>query len=263
MTLIPFESDEAQSEWLQKKELDFYVEDVFYHGRAENYPDLIHLAEVIQRRLELFKEITPTIRHETRKKVKEARYGIDTARLNENLRVHLFDGIPSLKYEAEVFDEVYYYCEGLAKKAKQGFDFLCMDEVENLKILWNLCFGFRSRADGEGKWKKFLQAHPELEKVARQIEQSSSIGKNIEIQHEASLIAGEIQFGNWALRYKDLYNLLRANRQRKLDGYIYITCHDSLERYLSNSIVEFSQIKVMLEEDDIAVPSIVIGLGCK
>ena len=53
-------------------------------------------------------------------------------------------------------------------------------------------------------------------------------------------IFGDVQFGNWALAYRDLMRLLDADIQLDVNLYVYITGDETLSSRLSEGIVTFS-----------------------
>ena len=76
------------------------------------------------------------------------------------------------------------------------------------------------------------------------------------------LIVGEIQFGNWALAYRDFFKVLKANVQNSVDCLIYVVPTGNLESMLSDGIVTFDKTKIILEDfaKVISVPVWIIEL---
>jgi len=82
------------------------------------------------------------------------------------------------------------------------------------------------------------------------------------VDTDTPLLVGEIQFGNWALVYRDFFKVLKANVQNSIDCLIYIVPTGHLEMMLSNSIVTFDKTKKILKDfaKVISVPVWIIGL---
>ena len=76
------------------------------------------------------------------------------------------------------------------------------------------------------------------------------------------LILGEIQFGNWALAYRDFFKVLKANVQTSVDCLIYICPTGQLESMLSDGIVTFDKTKKIIKEFEkvINIPIWLIGI---
>ena len=76
------------------------------------------------------------------------------------------------------------------------------------------------------------------------------------------LIVGEIQFGNWALAYRDFFKVLKADVKNSVDWLIYIVPTGNLEKMLSDGIVTFDKTKKIMEEFSkvISVPVWLIGI---
>ena len=175
--------------------------------------------------------------------------------LNSTLRSHL-------KLEVAEKEGVFYFSE---QRAIGGFDFAIIDHDKNLRRLHSLCFGQLRYADGANRWRKFIQRNPELRTAALQIEQEEIGTEPTEFFSAYPLIVGEIQFGNWALAYRDFFKVLKANVSNSIDCLIYIVPTGSLELMLSNGIVTFSKAKTILQEFEkvVSVPVWLIGLDFK
>ncbi len=168
-----------------------------------------------------------------------------------------------LKFEVIEEKGVFYFCE--EKSAIGGFDFAIINHKKNITSLRNLCFGELRYYDGKKRWNRFLSKNNDLRELADKINHNGYEGKDteyIETNIETPLIVGEIQFGNWALAYRDFFKLLKANVQNSVDCLIYIVPTDNLENMLSGGIVTFDKtVKIIKEfEKVLAVPIWVIGL---
>ena len=102
---------------------------------------------------------------------------------------------------------MYYYTTN-EKKQVAGFDFAILNSERNLHKLHELCFGKLRYEDGQKRWLKFLENNPDLNEYVN----STDFNKN-DVKDDIPLILGEIQFGNWALAYRDFFKVLKANVQ--------------------------------------------------
>jgi len=206
------------------------------------------------------------IQSSTRKKGKVERIGIGAVQLNKEIR-ELLKSIqePNLKFE--VFEEngVFYFSE--EKNAIGGFDFAILNHQNNIISLRNLCFGSLHYADGDKRWEKFIKRNPDLALISEELKKIEEKGQNISNLEDKKtpLIVGEIQFGNWALVYRDFFKVLKADVQNSVDCLIYIVPTGELEKLLSEGIVTFDKTKKIIEEFSkvLTVPIWLIGLDTK
>jgi len=149
---------------------------------------------------------------------------------------------------------------------KRDFDFAHIDTKYNLMKLWNLCFGRKALHNGELHWKKTSSEDNSnfLKSEFKNTDWDSyNKGKDIDDIKKSSLtILGELQFGNWALVYRDLFKLLHADTNSGVDLFIYITAYGNLLSYASKGIVSYGKtIKILNEFNNIIkTPIWVIGL---
>tara|TARA_B110000908_G_C10091409_1_gene374203 strand:+ start:45 stop:827 length:783 start_codon:yes stop_codon:yes gene_type:complete len=213
--------------------------------------------------------LTSEISIETRiKKTREDRSkGIEAGFLNKEIR-RLLTIVPNKKMKFEVSESkgVFYFSS--KKNAIGGFDFAIINHRKNITALRNLCFGELQYHDGLERWDKFLDKNEDLKKIADTILDLDENGKDIEYSKSLSdspLIVGEIQFGNWALAYRDFFKVLKANVQNSVDCLVYIVPTGNLESMLSDGIVTFDKTKKILEDFSkvISVPVWVVGLDIK
>ena len=106
----------------------------------------------------------------------------------------------------------------------------------------------------------------ELEVIANYINEPA--GEDAEYkkrENDPPLLVGEIQFGNWALVYRDLFKVLKANVQNSVDCLIYIVPDGNLVKLLSDGIVNYEETKGILNEFSkvISVPVWLIGIDIK
>jgi hypothetical protein len=97
---------------------------------------------------------------------------------------------------------------------------------------------------------------------------SENVGVNIPIKKDdfsPPLIVGEIQFGNWALAYRDFFKVLKANVQNSIDCLVYIVPTGKLEKSLSDGIVTFDKTLRIIQEFEkiIIVPVWLVGIDIK
>ena len=87
-------------------------------------------------------------------------------------------------------------------------------------------------------------------------------GADIGAAKSSPIILGEIQFGNWALCYRDMFKVLKANIFTNVDLLIYIAADGYLEELLSDGIVTFEKTKNIVTEFSkvLTIPIWVIGI---
>lgn len=255
-------TEKEQRSWEKKNLINLSVAEEYFHH---------HAFEIVSTHKKLRKEflealnssiaITPRIK---RTKSKLSR-GIEAGHLNIEIR-RLMGKINNGELKLEVNEEkgVFYFSSG--KSTIGGFDFAIINHRKNLTALRNLCFGELHYHDGVKRWNQFLEKNPDLERVAKQLIDADELGADIEYKESdeeyAPLIVGEIQFGNWALAYRDFFKVLKANVQNSIDCLIYIVPSGNLQNLLSDGIVNFEDTKQILREfaKVISVPVWVIGL---
>jgi hypothetical protein len=187
--------------------------------------------------------------------------------LNEEIR-QVLRNIRELEIKFEVQEDngVFYFSSG--KNNIGGFDFAILNHYDNILALRNLCFGSLQYADGVERWNRFLKKNPELKEIAKNLLRIEEKGINvpkINEQLKTPLIVGEIQFGNWALAYRDFFKVLKADVQNSIDCLIYIVPTGNLESLLSKGIVTFDKSRKIIEDFSkvISVPIWLIGIDIK
>ena len=107
----------------------------------------------------------------------------------------------------------------------------------------------------------------DLALISEELKKIEEKGQNISNLEDKKtpLIVGEIQFGNWALVYRDFFKVLKADVQNSVDCLIYIVPTGELEKLLSEGIVTFDKTKKIIEEFSkvLTVPIWLIGLDTK
>lgn len=182
---------------------------------------------------------------------------------NKQLRILLKKKNQDIRFEVNEEMGVFYFSSG--KNAIGGFDFGFINHKKNLLKLRNLCFGELQYHDGLKRWNKFLDKNPELKNLSESVLSEENIGKNLTYEPhnmDIPLIIGEIQFGNWALAYRDFFKVLKANVQNSIDCLVYVVPTGKLEAMLSDGIVTYDKSVKILEEFSkvISVPIWLVGI---
>lgn len=191
--------------------------------------------------------------------------GISASLLNNEIRKLLITKFSRIKLEVEEQRGVYYFSSKNEKKIG-GFDFAFINSQNNLIKLRNLCFGKIKYDDGKKRWDAFLEMNDGLREFSKSLIDPLDYGNDLKILEESEpLILGEIQFGNWALKYYDFFKLLNANVQTSVDCLIYIVATGDLEKYLSSAIVNYDKSLNAIKQFEkvINVPIWLIGLDIK
>jgi hypothetical protein len=241
-----------------------YVSKEHYHHHA--YEILSTHSEL---RDDLINCLSSEILLETRIKVTKGlkSKGIKAKELNIELRRLLSNELKNeVKFEVNEEKGVFYFSS--EKSTIGGFDFAILNHTKNISSLRNLCFGELHYHEGEKKWKQFLKKNDDLKHIAEKLENIESIGIDIgyiEQHTDTPLIVGEIQFGNWALAYRDFFKVLKANVQNSIDCLVYIVPTGDLEIMLSDGIVTYDKTVKILNDfaKVISVPVWVIGIDLK
>ncbi len=144
----------------------------------------------------------------------------------------------------------------------RGFDFAMYDVRHNLASLWSLCFGRRGVVHGESVWQIYLASNPGQRGLADRIEAEGRAGEDLESSRGAPTILGEVQFGNWALAYRDMMKLLAADAEIDVDLFVYVVADASLAGLISAGTVNFDGSVQILRDfrSVVKVPTVVVGL---
>jgi hypothetical protein len=247
--------------WQKISKGNLVVSKEYFHHHAY---EIMHTHDKI--RTDFKTTLSSKIAIETRiKKTKEKRdKGIEAGFLNKEIR-RLLTIVPNsqLKFEVSESRGVFYFSS--KTNAIGGFDFAIINHAQNITALRNLCFGELQYHDGIKRWNKFLERNEDLKNIADTILDLDNNGKDIEYAKTAidsPLLVGEIQFGNWALAYRDFFKVLKANVQNSVDCLVYVVPTGNLESMLSDGIVTFDKTKKILQDfaKVISVPVWVVGL---
>ena len=88
-----------------------------------------------------------------------------------------------------------------------------------------------SKFRGAGSWLVGRRGRLQPARIAE-----LAVGLDATIDPSEPTIFGDVQFGNWALAYRDLMRLLDADIQLDVDLYVYITGDETLSSQLSEGI---------------------------
>jgi hypothetical protein len=250
-------NDISIEEWLKVEKLKLTVKEDYYHHHAY---EIINGHSSFKK--SFLNKLENTINVKTIKRKKKDSRGIGAKELNIELR-SLLKELDNIKFEVNEVDGIFHFSQKNSETS--GFDFAILDHYRNLVNLRNRCFGSYTYHDGEKRWKKFLDKNLDLKDKADVIMKSGVTGNNIFLpnDHSSLIILGEIQFGNWALAYRDIFKVLKANVHNTVDCLIYIVPTGNLQNALSDGIVTFDYLKekvLQSFEKVVSVPVWVVGL---
>ena len=242
------------------KDAQLFVNKQMYHHHASS---IISSNEHIKP--QFLESLTQTIKINviTRNRKGVNYFGIEASEINREIRRILQDSNEmNLKLEAYEEDGVFYFSE--KQKRIAGFDFAIIDDETNLIRLRNRCFGKLQYANKDKRWNDFFVKNPKLNILGEQILTLGKAGEDIEIDQDNGLplIVGEIQFGNWALAYRDFFKVLKADVYNTIDCLIYIVPTGNLENMLSDGIVTYDKTEKIIREFEkvLTVPIWLIGI---
>ena len=241
-----------------------YVSKEHYHHHAF---EILNTHNIL--RDDLINCLSSDISLQTRIKVTQSvkSRGIKAKDLNIELRKLLQNKLVNeVKFEVNEENGVFYFSS--EKSTIGGFDFAILNHTKNINSLRNLCFGELHYHEGEKRWNEFLKKNEDLKIIANELEQKQNIGINLDYKEkdtDTPLIVGEIQFGNWALAYRDFFKVLKANVQNSIDCLVYIVPTGELEKMLSDGIVTYDKSVKILNNfaKVVSVPVWVIGIDLK
>jgi hypothetical protein len=254
-------NEEQVRNWLSVNEGSLFVSKEYFHHHAY---EIMNTHSKL--RTDFINTLSSIINIETRikKNKSKSQEAIEAGFLNKEIR-RLLTIVPDSKLKFEVSESrgVFYFSS--KKNAIGGFDFAIINHSQNIIALRNLCFGELQYHDGIKRWKKFLEKNEDLKQMADSILNMESIGTDMEYSKSSSdspLLVGEIQFGNWALAYRDFFKVLKANVQNSVDCLVYVVPTGKLESMLSDGIVTFDKTKKILIDfaKVISVPVWIVGL---
>ena len=185
-----------------------------------------------------------------------ASQGADPEDFNLELR-RGFASVGGWTFEARVQEGVFYDNADRAGAKVGGFDFCKFDVTYNLANLWDYCFGRRAIKDGKEVWEKEIRLRPHWAQAAEQFTHAGERPKK-----QSPTIVGEIQFGNWAMAFRDYLKVLDASQQAEIDLFIYLVPDGKLSGMMSAQTVNFDKATKYLREVERAmrVPSWIVGI---
>jgi hypothetical protein len=254
-------------EWLKVQKCRLFVAKQYFHH---------HAFEILNTHKELKSDfiscfdnelnIETRIKQTKTKKTKAIKADV----LNKDLRKLLIENSKNeIKLEVSEEKGVFYFSS--EKNSIGGFDFAILNHHKNINALRNICFGEIHYDDGLKRWNNFLSKNPEFKSLGEATIDEKNFGKDVEYEFDyksadyVPLIVGEIQFGNWALAYRDLFKVLKANVQNSVDCLIYVVPTGELESMLSDGIVTFDNSKKIIQDfaKVISVPIWIVGIDIK
>ena len=191
--------------------------------------------------------------------------GFNANDINTKLRkkIHMVNGIHG---------ETHVAYRGLFHNSKEGFDFSLYDEQCNFIRIRNTCIGNPGIYNGDNilinLYSKIRKSEDDSVKIKKRewirlVEDiGGTPGENVTEQKKSFTIVGEIQFGNWALAYHDLFRLINSSLENSIDYYIYIAPTGTLAQKISQGVVTYDKITKAIKDNchRISVPMWVIGL---
>lgn len=170
--------------------------------------------------------------------------GITADSINKALR-NCIKGIDEIHGETHVENGIFFH------SSKEGFDFSIYDWDYNLSRLYNYYLGSIGILNGNKKiielYKKMQINKDDWIKQIDNIKESIPSNTDYILDKTQLTIAGEFQFGNWALVYRDLFRLLNADANPGIDFYIYITATGTLSQLISNNTVSYESSSAIIE----------------
>lgn len=188
------------------------------------------------------------------KKDPYAYLGINADSVNAAIRNRL-KNIDKLSFETNV-----EYGGFFERNIKSNFDFSFYDRIYNYCSFWNHnC----KDANLEQIIDKTIQEKDKADWIVFMDKYNPQPGILVEYTGQMDCnVVGEIQMGNWALIYKDIFRLLRAKNSPGVHLYIYITNTGLLEKKLSDGVVTYDKAVAELRDniDVIDVPILILGI---
>ena len=207
-----------------------------------------------------------------RKEKDGKRRGIKARSLNEVLRELLKKSAE--KYKVMINAESFIKDGWFRHDGNRGFDFSLFDKERNYANAYNYFLGAKGILRGDELifkkevYKELgIKREEWIKRVDKYKAESGFDNKRPQTDYavEKSLdpIVGELQFGNWALIYRDLFRLMAAEHETSIALYIYITSDDKLYERLSSQTVRFDKASKVISENlgIIKTPIWLIGLS--
>ncbi|MDS9471938.1 hypothetical protein [Sporosarcina pasteurii] len=251
---------EIKAEWITNTNCEFYIANEMFHRNAElflkSYPNLkVDITDRLTQKLE-------GVNHSIRKKNKRKHKGLTADSVNKVIKDSL-KAISNLKFEVEYKDGVLF-----DSPKTGGFDFALFDEDFNIVNFRNYCFGKKAVFQGIDEWTNELDKRVDWKSAADRLnlpDLTKNAGIDLPIIKKVPTVIGEVQFGNWALAYYDMFKVLHLDNLADLDLLIYITGTGELDSYLSDGNVNYQSMEHIINEYSsiLKVPIWLIGLDVK
>jgi hypothetical protein len=247
--------------WLETKTATLRISKEYFHHHAF---EILNTHKILKQKIEsvLNQNIQISPRFKNTKGTESK--AIKAEDLNKEIR-NLLKSSSNVNLKFEVIEErgVFYFSS--ENNAIGGFDFAFINHKKNIYSLRNLCFGELKYHDGEARWNQFLSKNLDLKDLVDSVLTNDQKGKDLQYEkseNDHPLFVGEIQFGNWALAYRDFFKVLKANVQNSIDCLIYVVPTGNLESMLSDGIVTYDKTVKILEEfaKVVSVPVWLIGI---
>lgn len=183
--------------------------------------------------------------------------GVNAKSLNRALRKS-FSRTGKWRYEATVRDGFISDSPGVEARV-EGFDIARYDERANLAAVWSACFGRRPLRNGADLWA--VASSGVGQELAEDVARRGTEGQDLVLDRMKPTILGEIQFGNWALAYRDVMKLLAATTEVEVDLFVYVVADGSLADMISSGTVNYEKFCAILRDFSsvVNVPTWVIG----
>lgn len=131
-------------------------------------------------------------------------------------------------------------------------EFFIYNKETNFYKLWDYCYEENAIRDGDLIVDKYIKDNKLRQKWDKFcVKQKNDEHKmDMNSAHNTFNILGEIQFGNWAMVYKDMFRLVSAiNKNAQIDLYIYIAATDNLKKIISDGVVGVNAARERFQEN--------------
>ena len=203
----------------------------------------------------------------TERKIKgKSLLGVNANSINDAVR-NCLKSVDNIEFETSV-----YYGTFLSQNIKSDFDFSIVDKKSNYYNLWNYCYGLEARVKGEEIFEQLIINNNKLDDwnsyMSKFDNDDYKYKRDLIIPDYTFNVIGEIQLGNWAMIYKDMFRLVTAiNKRAKIDLYIYICANESISDLISAGTVTYKKavdkFKENVDNHNINKPVIIIPLDIK
>lgn len=252
-------------EWKKRKHSNFFIAEETFHRNAElflkSFPNI--KAQITQAFSQELDGVVHKVSKSSKKKSGKIEYykRITAGSVNSSLKNSL-KNLDSIKFEVE-------YKEGVLFDSPQtgGFDFALFDEEINIINFRNYCFGRKPIHNGMSEWENELRKRVDWTEHAERLNLPNTDKLGTDLIHFKAYptVIGEIQLGNWSLAYYDMFKVLHLDNLADLDLLVYVTPTGNLNHYLSDGIVNYTNMQNLLSKYSsiLKVPIWLIGLDVR